>query len=234
MCIKNRYVSLAWKSALVLIAAWGIFLNSGIPDGRFNASTFLYYTIQSNMFVLAYFAYAAVKCAREIRIGGSRGTVEYAPAVKGAVTMGIVVTLLIYWFVLVGANFSMIPNGTEASNLTVHLIVPLMAVADWLLFDQKGSIGPIDPIRWLALPLYYLVFALVAAPLGATYRDGTSYPYFFIDPNLVGWPGVAVNVVLVGAAFLALGYAAFAVDRLLGRLSEKRRGPLGEAGASQP
>ena len=234
MCITNRYASLVWKTALVLVAAWGIFLNSGIPDGRLNASTFLYYTIQSNVFVLAYFAYAAGKCAREIRFSGAVGTVNYSPAVKGAVTMGILVTLLMYWFVLVGANFSMVPNGSEASNLTVHLVVPLMAVADWLLFDRKGSIRPFDPVRWLALPLYYLVFALVAAPLGATYRGGSSYPYFFIDPNLIGWSGVAVNVVLVGAAFLALGYAVFAVDRLLGRLSESRGGPLGEVDASQP
>ncbi|WP_139652090.1 Pr6Pr family membrane protein [Raoultibacter phocaeensis] len=229
MCIKNRYLSCIWKTAIVLIGAWGVLLNLGFPEGPLSLHPLLYYTIQSNLFVIAYFAFAAAACAREIRFSGSRGTVNYSPAIKGAVSMGIVVTLLIYWFVLVGADFAMIPNGTAASNLTVHLIVPVMVVADWALFDEKGCIRVADPVRWLALPAYYLVFALVAAQLGAVYRAGARYPYFFIDADLIGWTGVVVNVVLVAAAFLVLGYLVFALDRALGRMPSSRRGPLGEA-----
>lgn len=234
MRIDNRVVSLVWKTTLVLIALWGVYLNSGLPDGQFKSTSFLYYTIQSNLICLAYFAYAAIKCAREIGRTGIHGCVAYSPAVKGTVTMGIVVTLLIYWFVLVGANFSMVPNATTASNLTVHLIVPLMAVADWLLFDEKGSIRPTDPVKWLALPLYYMIFAQVAALLGAVYREGARYPYFFIDPDLVGWAGVAVNVVLVGVAFLVLGYLAFALDRLLGCWAARRAAKSADTSVSVP
>ncbi|MEG0503591.1 MAG: Pr6Pr family membrane protein, partial [Raoultibacter sp.] len=114
----------------------------------------------------------------------------------------IMVTLLIYWVVLVGADFAMVPNGTAASNLTVHLIVPLMAFADWLVFDKKGSIRALDPLAWLVLPLYYLIFANIAAPLGATYRDGARYPYFFINPDLLGWSDVALNIAVIAVAFL--------------------------------
>lgn len=232
MYSKNRILSLIWKLAIVLVAAWGVYLNSGIPQGEFRGTTFLYYTIQSNILVLVYFIYAAFKCARAIRVSGAKGGIAYSPAVKGAVTMGIMVTLLIYWFVLVGADFAMVPNGTAASNLTVHLIVPLMAFADWVFFDKKGSIRALDPIRWLVLPLYYLVFANVAAPLGATYREGARYPYFFINPDLIGWTDVALNIVFIGVAFLVLGYVVFGIDYLLGRLVAMRAERFGSKSGS--
>ncbi|MEG0503590.1 MAG: hypothetical protein RR547_03005, partial [Raoultibacter sp.] len=84
MYCRNRIFSLIWKLAIVLVALWGIYLNSGLPQGAFKGTTFLYYTMQSNIIVFVYFVYVTGRCAREIRVGGTRGGIAYSPAVKGA------------------------------------------------------------------------------------------------------------------------------------------------------
>ncbi|MDL2324248.1 Pr6Pr family membrane protein [Ruminococcaceae bacterium OttesenSCG-928-A16] len=221
MCIKNRLASLIYKIVLVLVAGWGLYLNSGLPQGAFAPGMFKYYTIQSNMLVFLFYICAAVFGAIKLAQKGVKGTNTFAPVAKGAVTMAITVTLLIYQFVLAPGAFTMAGEGALANNL-VHLVVPLLVLADWLLFDKKGRYRAGDPFTWLVIPLLYYIYAIIAAVLGVTYHGGSRYPYFFIDADALGWGRSLLNVVVIGAAFLALGYLFWGIDKLLGRVGKPK------------
>ncbi len=54
-----------------------------------------------------------------------------------------------------------------------------------------------------------------------TFYDGNHYPYFFIDSDVLGWGTVMLSVLGLVAAFLAIGYIVFVVDKLLCRWGKK-------------
>ncbi len=235
MYIKNRYVSLVYKIIAILFCIAGQIMTLGIPQGRFEAGQFLYYTNQSNILCMIYLICAAVFVSKQIKKDGKYGPATFAPSFKGAVILAITVTLLIYWGMLSGTDFSMydgeIINGMtfefkfwQATNRTVHLIVPVLTVFDWVLFDPNGVFKKRDPIIWTSIPLIYYCFSLIVAKTGYTFWSGSHYPYFFIDSDKLGWAKVAMYVVLLGVGFIILGYIYCGIDKLLGKKSEKKNG----------
>jgi hypothetical protein len=210
MYIKNRAVSSVFRVILVLVAAYGIFLNVAALGG--NAWEILsYYTLQSNILVMVFFA---ALLARQLL--GKKG---FPPVVKGAVTLCITITFLVYHFILQPTLFEMSGGSyvLSGANLIVHYIVPLMTLADWLLFDEKGRFKRIDPVKWLVIPLAYFIFALARAQFASFAISGSRYPYFFMDVDKYGVGQVAVNVVLIGAGFAVLGYIIFFIDWFLAK-----------------
>jgi hypothetical protein len=148
---------------------------------------------------------------------GPRGASAYMPRFKGAVTIAITVTLLVYQFMLADTPFSMTEGNL--GNFLVHMLTPVLVILDWLLFDEKGRYDVFDPLRWTIIPLCYFVYALIAAPLGVTYFGGRRYPYFFVDVDAIGAGGVALYVVAIAAFFVILGYIVLGLDKLMGRSS---------------
>ncbi|WP_310603786.1 Pr6Pr family membrane protein [Anaerosporobacter sp.] len=212
---KNRILSLLYKCIIIMVAAIGLYLNSGMPNGKFASAMFLYYTILSNLFCLLYFIVACIVVVQRIRKDGIYGESTWAIHAKGAVIMAITVTLLIYWFILVGAGFEMGEGTSPLANLIVHLFVPVLSILDWVIFDIKGQLNRFDPFKWLIIPLCYYVFTVIAAKLGMTFYNGSHYPYFFIDSDILGWGTVMLSVLGLAVAFLVIGYIVFAMDKIL-------------------
>ncbi len=132
--------------------------------------------------------------------------------------MAIFVTFLIYQFLLIPYHFSM--DGGHSfrwSNTLIHHIVPLMMVADWALFDKKGSFRIRDPFIWCSVPLAYFLFCLIRAEVGPVLQLVDSrYPYFFIDVDALGGLQVFWNVLLFAAFYIGVGFAFYWIDRKLG------------------
>ncbi len=219
MYIKNRHTSAAFKLIAAAVTLYGLCLNTGILKGAFEPFKFLYFTILSNAFCLAVFVKEAVRDARPH--GGSRGN-AVGMRLKGTAVMAITTTMLIYWVLLARIHFAMEEKPDLLTNLLVHLIVPLLMIADWALFDPKGHIKAVDPLWWTLAPLGYYVVTVIASLLGARYMEGGRYPYFFIDATVLGWGRTLLNVALVAAGFIAMGYAFYALDKWLGRHEERR------------
>ncbi len=119
--------------------------------------------------------------------------------------------------------FTMHPNYRPftLSDVLVHYITPLMALADWLLFDPKGRYRWFHPFAWLSLPLAYQLFAVIRAPfITAPTPSGSRYPYLFIDIDALGW-GVVLWPLGMAAGLVALGYALYGINHLLGRLATR-------------
>lgn len=219
MYIKNPYVKQVYRLLFLFACEAGLVLQYASVAALGGAKMLTcYYTILSNMVCFLYFAYlVAARPRRENAL------------VKGAVTMCITVTGLVYHFMLNGSMEAGVGDVTlpmTVANYFVHYIVPIMVVLDYFLFTPKGYYKSLHPLAWLALPYTYLAFALIRAEVSTATFSGfggaSRYPYPFMDVDLLGWNKVVLIIVVVTAAFTALGYLAFVLDHLLGRKNKKK------------
>lgn len=217
MCIHNRLFALIFRILFLFGCGTGLYLNSGIPGGKPAPYMLIFYTIQSNALCFIFFSVLSVKTITDIKSKGIKGSTVCLPHLKGAVTMSIAVTFIMYQFVLVRQFLLADPHYSILNwqNVLVHYVVPIAAIIDWLVLDEKQSFRWYDPILWLAVPLAYFVFILVRARVGGVIGIVKSnYPYFFIDVDMIGWLNVLKNSSLLIMGFLILGYLIFLIDKI--------------------
>lgn len=223
MYCQNRYASLIYKLIALAVCIFGQI--SDFASTGLGLEGYFYYTNLSNLLCLVYFAVSVFYCANRIRKDGGRGEATFAPRFKGAVVLAITVTLLVYWLLLENQSSFTGTDGVKfqstllsvLSNYTVHLIVPLLTILDWVIFDPKGSFRKFEPFLWLVIPFCYVGLAVIIAQTGFRFREGGRYAYFFLDPDVVGLGGAAAYVLALIGVFLVVGYLLFAIDRLCAR-----------------
>jgi hypothetical protein len=132
----------------------------------------------------------------------------------------VLLTLIVYWVMLVPSMPSAGP-GSEIfafNNLTVHLIVPLLCLADYALFTRPGHLKYRDVYYVVIYPLSYVLVSTVAGLLGFVYRvsdiDGSPvrFPYFFFDWDVVG-AGALLYIFALVVFFLILSHLLYWIDR---------------------
>jgi hypothetical protein len=150
------------------------------------------FTYQANVLAAAYYAVTLVFPRADSRTGW-----------RGAVVLYVVVAGVIWNLFLTGRSL-----GYTPANFLLHVVVPILAVADWVLIGRDAAPKWWQPFAWLAYPAAYLGLALVVLN-----RAGRRAPYFFLDPRSIGMGGVALNVALLGAGILGLGFLLLALAR---------------------
>ncbi|KAA0961980.1 hypothetical protein FQ142_01155 [Microbacterium sp. ANT_H45B] len=196
--------------------------HSDVLTGAPNGTTLLFYTMVSNLLCLAWVALLVVRTARDLREAGASGTSTPSPRASGAVMMAITVTMLIYLVVLVPARFA--DGDSDIFSLTdnlIHIITPLLVIADWLIFVPKGAFRWVDPLLWTLIPYAYLVWAFVYGTLGGEFTPGQKYPYPFMDVDVLGVGGVAQWIVALTLALIVVGLVFVVIDRTLAALARR-------------
>ncbi|MDO4154948.1 MAG: Pr6Pr family membrane protein [Clostridia bacterium] len=221
MYIRNTYFKQIYRLLFLFLCEAGIVLQYAAVSQSGNAAMLsCYYTVLSNILCFVYFAVLVVAQRKKEN-----------PLVKGSVTMCIAVTGIVYHFLLDGmmeANAASVSPVLDAGNFLVHTVVPVMVVLDYFLFFPKGQYKSLHPIAWLVLPYLYFGFVLLRAEISDSLFSGfggakSRYPYPFLDVDLYGWDKVLLIVLGITVAFLALGYIAYVLDRLLGKNFHKSR-----------
>ncbi|MGW2599252.1 Pr6Pr family membrane protein [Streptomyces klenkii] len=212
----RRPFAAAFRALVALAALTGIVLDTIDSDdlGRL----FSYFTVQSNLLVAVAFAWSAQRAWT--------GRPALSPRITGAALLYISITGLVFHFVLSNdsSGFAMTSERTpleSVANQLLHTVTPLTAALDWLLLTAPGGFLLRHAWQWLAYPLFYLPFALVR---GALLDPGTEgrYPYPFLDVDLHGYDGIAVNAVTFGLAFYALALTLTLLDRVRPHLRAPR------------
>ena len=166
-----------------------------------------YFTVLTNLLV----AVVATLALAQVR------TALTARATLAAVGTYIFVVGLIYTLLL---RALWAPTGLhKIADALLHDVVPVAYLLWWTGFAPRGGLGWSQPLRWLGYPLAYFVFSLVLGAATGRYR----YP--FADVATLGLPAVARNGALLLALFLALGFSAVALDRVLSRRAAAARPP---------
>lgn len=219
MRINNKKITVLYRTLFLVLCSYGLALNLGITKGQFNTNILWFYTILSNLACLIYILMCQVKTINLWNSTDAFSTTAF-PRFKGAITLCITVTFLIYHFLLVPNAFAMDPEFSiySLSNILVHYVIPIMIILDWLLFDVKGRVQIFDPLMWLSLPLiYFVVMTLRGKIVGTILIAESKYPYFFMDFDVLGFWVVLRNVGVLIVFFILLGYLVKFIDSLLGR-----------------
>ncbi|MHB1110806.1 MAG: Pr6Pr family membrane protein [Devosia sp.] len=162
---------------------------------------FTFFTILTNLaLVLIYLSDLVVG----IRLGWFR-----SPVTRGMMTAAITLVMLFYHFVLAGL---WAPEGWfKVADVALHYVTPGLYILWWLIFPPHGTLRFRD-IPWMLMPpLVYLIHAMIRGAIVA------EYPYPILDAHKLGYPQVALNILLVLAGLVLLCAVAVGIDRLLGR-----------------
>ena len=221
MNISNTYVKQSYRLLCLMLCELGIALQYTIVARIGNPSILTcYYTILSNFVCLFYFAYLLI-CNPK----------KESPLVKGSVVLGILITGLVYHFMLNGAMEAGVGAVAEVTftevlaNTLVHYVVPITTLLDYLLFTEKGDVRWYHPFTWLILPIVYVFFILIRPMFSdlmfAGFSGASRFPYPFVDIDLYGAGKVFFMVTIILLGFLILGLVLYGLDCLLGRLKRK-------------
>jgi hypothetical protein len=184
---------LAW--AALLLQLWlSLRLAAGNGQGALGGlvAYFGYFTVLTNLFV-------ALVASRGARMSnGGRELAWRGGAVASIVVVGLGYHLLLrnVWD----------PQGWQKlADIALHYAVPLAALAWWLALPPRARIPASAPLRWLAWPVAYSVYALLRGELIG------SYPYYFIDVGTLGWPRVLAHLGGLLVVFVLVGFAVRAI-----------------------
>jgi hypothetical protein len=215
MALKRLFVTL-YRFVVVFFAVSGSYLlwtGAEVKDA-------IYFTDQTNLVLAVIFLWAGFATLLK--------GIQPPAWLKGCLTLYILVTGLV-------ANIILPPTDpTTATYLygmmtstMLHVIVPIMAVVDFILFDPHRRYKWHYSLTWLIYFPIYLTFIIIRANLwpnsgpGYSGNPTSSYPYGFIDLSKLGWfghdghLGLAQNIGIYLGAFFILGLILFAIDRAL-------------------
>ena len=204
------------------IASLGIFDNINAIRWDF----YVHFTNLSNFLCLGVMVAALVQTAKK----KEDGYVTVLPVLKFIGMLGILLTFLVFNIMLAGAEGRDPQANWRIGSLCFHVVLPILYVADWFLFYERKKCKLYYPVASVAFPLAYVIFLLIQAVilrfdssiLIPTTTTPLIYPYFFVNLDTQGVPGVLMWIGILSAAFIAVGFAFFGLDQLKKKDKEQR------------
>lgn len=206
-----RRIRLLLIAAIIICCATGLAIKMGIVYGHFKFYSFIYFTNLSNILAL---------CIYLADIFGVNKKSKAFIYFKGLSLVNIIITGIIFYTVLSpsGFNMSSFPNSEELGSLLLHMAAPLLTVADWLFFENKGVFAYKLPFIWYGFPVLYFFFTVFQAKLGGFIPNQlTKYPYNFIAVDILGWKQVLGNALFISMFYILLGYIIVFLDKYIGK-----------------
>lgn len=173
---------------------------------------FSFFTIQSNVATAVAFAIGAVLL---LRGGADAVDPRWYGVLRACVTTYMVTTGVVYNLLLRGVE---LPQGSTLgwSNEVLHVVVPILALVDWLFAPGRrrlgwGTVGVI-----VLYPIVWIVYTLIRGPF--IFNDLTGalgwYPYPFLNPLGEGGYGtVALWSALIAVLIGGVGVGVVAITR---------------------
>lgn len=189
----KKYFSIVFDALIIISSGLGIYFTFN-HGGFMNNGTILYYTIQSNIYILLISLVLLILKVFKKKIP------NWIYIIKFICTIGIIVTFLIFTFMLIPQMFGGFNEYLlSLSNLTLHFISPLLAVTSFILFD-KIKVNKNTYLYGIIMPLVYCLFIFIL-----TFIDKSSlfkglggkmerFPYFFMNYETNGWLRISSDI----------------------------------------
>ena len=218
--IKNRTAQLIFQTIYCTLGVVGCVACLGIFDDikMIRWDFYVYFTNISNFLCLGVMVAGLVQTIRR----KEDGFVTATPLLKFIGMLGILLTFLVFNIMLAGEEGRDPQLNWRIGSLAFHVVLPIMYVADWFLFYERKKCKWTYPLISVSFPLGYAIFLLIHAAilnfdstiLTPTGKGILIYPYFFVNIDKLGVPGVLMWVGILSVVFIGVGYLFFGIDRL--------------------
>ena len=212
--IKNRTTQLIFQSFYCAIGLIGAVASLGIFDDILNPrwDFYAHFTNLSNYLCLGIVFAELVQTAKK----NEDSYVSASPLLKFIGLLGIMLTFLVFNFLLAGRPDRELQSNWRVSSICFHVILPIMYIFDWLLFYEHKKIRWFYPLVSVAFPVLYIIFIYTRAFI-VNFNPEVPYlyPYFFLNLDNLGVAGVAKWVAILFAGFIVLGYIFYGIDKLI-------------------
>ena len=218
--IKNRTTQLIFYTIYCTLGLIGSIASLGIFDNvnMIRWDFYVHFTNLSNFLCIGVMLAALIQTAKK----KDDSYVTTTPVLKFIGMLGILLTFLVFNIMLAGAEGRDPQLNWRIGSLCFHVVLPILYIADWFLFRERGKCKWYYPIASIGFPLAYVIFLLIQAIilkfdtsiLIPTTTTPLIYPYFFVNLDTQGVPGVLMWIVILAVAFAAVGFAFYGLDRL--------------------
>lgn len=198
----------AIKAALIIVGILGIIFTAQSSAFMGGASVFFFFTVQSNIFIIAM---ALVFLINEILLLRSKKSFinQTLLYIKYVATVAITITFIVFFTML--APLMGIDYLVSFNNLSLHAIVPILAIVDFILFDTDINLTYPKSLISTIAPVSYVVFVYVGSIFKLQYGENLYYPYFFLDFEKNGFFfekgfGVILWIIILLVGICGLGF----------------------------
>lgn len=212
--IKNRTAQLIFQSFYCAIGLIGVVASVGFFEYKFRTYFFTKFTNLSNYLCVGIMFAELIQTAKKKQ----DSFVTMKPKLKFIGMMAIVLTFLVYNILLAGEPGRDPAYNFSISSVTLHIILPLMFVADWFLFYEKKTVKWTYPLWSTAFPLIYVGFIYIRAWILNFNPDAPEiYPYFFLNLGALGLASVIRWILILLVAFITVGFAFYGIDKVVSK-----------------
>ena len=221
--IKNKTAQLIYQTIYITLGFVGCIASLGIFDNinMIRWDFYVHFTNLSNFLCIGVMLTALIQTAKK----KDDGFVTTAPLLKFIGMLGILLTFLVFNIMLAGAEGRDPQANWRIGSLAFHVVLPIMYIADWILFYERKKCKWYYPVVSVAFPLAYVVFLLIqaiilkfdASILIPTTTTPLIYPYFFVNLETQGVGGVLMWIGILSVAFVSVGFLFFGIDRLISK-----------------
>ena len=165
-------------------------------DGQFYFRALKTFTYQSNLLlVIGFLIMLVLSKYNSIR--------HY---ISASVILATTFTSLVYNFLLV--PFAQAPMFfSNYVNFSTHVLAMVLALGNYFIFEIKGHLNHRNIIAGMIFPgMYWIIFVAIGERIDF-------FPYFFMNPNDVGWLMVFLWFGILLLVFVGLGFVLTLYDR---------------------
>ena len=226
--IKNRTTQLIFQTVYCTLGLVGIIASLGIFDNInvIRWDFYVHFTNISNFLCIGVMLASLIQTARK----KEDSYVTATPMLKFIGMLGILLTFLVFNIMLAGAEGRDPQANWRIGSLIFHVVLPILYIADWFLFRERGKTKWHYPLASIMFPLGYIIFLLIQAVilnfdntiLIPTTQTPLIYPYFFVNLDTQGVTGVLMWIGILAVAFAAVGFLFFGIDKLGKKIKNKK------------
>jgi hypothetical protein len=211
--------SIIYKLIGASLVAYGIAIN--LVGSRNMLELMSYFTMISNLMVVLVLSLNALVLLKVIRID-ERLLIK----IKCSTIVATVLMMLVYNFVLIPYLRVNIPTYQIYSlkDIFIHFLSPIIILADYLFFDEKGLLEYRDGFSFIYYLLIYVAYVIVYDLLGGRFIISgveSIYPYFFLNIEQQGILLTLLISLMIALVFIGFGLMLVFVDHLLKRPIKK-------------
>ena len=212
--IKNRTIQIIFQSFYCAIGLIGIVASLGVFDDVLNLrwDFYVHFTNLSNYLCIGIVFAELIQTAKK----NVDSYVTTTPFLKFIGVLAILLTFLVFNFLLAGQPGREFQANWRVSSICFHVILPIMYVLDWILFYEHKKVRWFYPLASVIFPVLYVAFVYIrAAILGFNPEVPYLYPYFFLNLDNLGVLGVTKWVAILFVGFIVLGYIFYGIDKFI-------------------